>query len=148
MTYLNKKRRRGQQSVARDEGHDTNAENQPGMENRPLGRRRIRTHAPQRRVLRHNPRPLQTPRTTDETTLTNEAIQQGIQRLYASYNQCVARVTQADDRFEQFRAAIRHDALKWHWKCSESVRTCNIRDKGWSESGTHYLTWCKKRWIT
>ena len=69
-------------------------------------------HAPQRRVLRQNARPLQALRTNDEATLTNEAIQQGIQRLYASYNQCVARVTQADDRFEQFRAAIRHDALE------------------------------------
>ena len=29
------------QSVARMEDHDTNAENQPGVENRPLGRRRI-----------------------------------------------------------------------------------------------------------
>ena len=44
--------------------------------------------------------------------MTDEASQQGIQRLYASYNQCVARVAQADDRFEQFRAAIRHEALK------------------------------------
>ena len=40
-----------QQTIARLEGHDTNAENQPGMENRPLGRRRIRSHAPQCRVL-------------------------------------------------------------------------------------------------
>ena len=101
-----------QQSVARSEGHDTNAENQPGMENRPLSRRRIRSHAPQRRVLRQNTRPPQAPRTNDETTLTDEAFQQGIQRLCASYNQCVNRVTQADDRFEQFRAAIRHDALE------------------------------------
>ena len=48
----------------------------------------------------------------DETAWTDEAIQQGIQRLYASYNQCVARVTQADDRFELYRAAIRRDALE------------------------------------
>ena len=44
--------------------------------------------------------------------MTDEAIQQGIQRLYASYNQCVTRVAQADDRFEQFQAAIRRDALE------------------------------------
>ena len=44
--------------------------------------------------------------------MTDDAIQQGIQRLYASHNQCVTRVAQADDRFEQFRAAIRQDALE------------------------------------
>ena len=104
------------QPVARIEGHDTNAESQPGVENRPPGRRRLRNHAPQRRVQRQNPRPPQASRPHhgphDETALTDEAIQQGIQRLYASYNQCVTRVAQADDRFEQFRAAIRHDALE------------------------------------
>ena len=62
--------------------------------------------------MRQNTRPPQAPRTNDETALTDEAIQQGIQRLYASYNQRVTRVAQADDRFEQFRAAIRHDALE------------------------------------
>ena len=44
--------------------------------------------------------------------MTDEAIQQGIQRLYASYHQCVTQVAQVDDRFEQFRAAIRQDALE------------------------------------
>ena len=101
-----------QQAVARNEGHDTNAENQPGVENRPSGRHRIRNQAPQRRVQRQNPRPPQILRPHDETALTDEAIQQGIQRLHASYNQCVTRIAQAHDRFEQFRAAIRHDALE------------------------------------
>ena len=41
-----------QQSSARNEGHDTNAENQPGLENRPPSRCRIRNHAPQRRIQR------------------------------------------------------------------------------------------------
>ena len=44
--------------------------------------------------------------------ISDHAIQQGIQRLYASYHQCVDRVAQADDRFDQFRAAIRQDALE------------------------------------
>ena len=86
------------QSIARNEGHDTNTENQPGMENRPLGRRRIRSHAPQRRVHRQNPRPPQAPRLNEKTDLTGQAIQQGMQRLHASYNQS--------------RAAFRHDALE------------------------------------
>ena len=38
-------------------------------------------------------------------------IQQGMQRLFAAYNQCVARVAQTDDRLEQFRSATRRDAL-------------------------------------
>ena len=41
-----------QQAVVRGEGHDTNAENQSGVENRTRGRRRIRHHAPQCRVQR------------------------------------------------------------------------------------------------
>ena len=35
-----------------------------------------------------------------------------MQRLFAAYNQCVARVTHTDDRLEQFRDAIRRDALE------------------------------------
>ena len=101
-----------QQSVAQNEGHDTNAENQPGVENRLPGRRRIRSHAPQRRIQRQNPRLPQASRSNDATALTDEAIQQGIQRLFAAYNQCVTRVAQTDDRLEQFRAAIRRDALE------------------------------------
>ena len=99
--------------MARDEGHDTNAENQPGVENRPPGRRRIRNHAPQRRVQRQNPRPPQASRPHDETALTDEAIQQGIQSTvwHLTINVLLG-VAQADDRFEQFRAAIRHDALE------------------------------------
>ena len=31
--------------------------------------------------------------------------------------------------------------LSRHWKCNESARICNIRDKGWSGSDTHYLIW-------
>ena len=101
-----------QQAVARAEGQDANDENQPGAESRPLGRRRARNHAPQRRVQRQNPRPPQILRPHDEAALTDDAIQQGIQRLYTSYHQCVTRVAQVDDRLEQFRAAIRQDALE------------------------------------
>ena len=101
-----------QQAVARTEGQDANGENQTGAENRPPGRRRARNHAPQRRVQRQNPRPPQILRPHDEATVTDAAIQQGMQRLYTSYHQCVTRVAQVDDRLEQFRAAIRQDTLE------------------------------------
>ena len=39
-------------------------------------------------------------------------MQQGTQRLLASYHQCVTRVAQVDDRLEQFRQAICQDALE------------------------------------
>ena len=48
----------------------------------------------------------------EEPVVTDADIQQGIIRLYASYQQCAHRVAQADDRLEQFRAAIRQDALE------------------------------------
>ena len=86
-----------------------------GMENRPPGRRRIRGQAPQRRFQRPLPRPPPPPQSSSSdnaTTLTNDAIQQGMQRLFAAYNQCVSRVAQTDDRLEQFRSAIRRDALE------------------------------------
>ena len=35
-----------------------------------------------------------------------------MQRLFVAYNQCVTRVAQTDDRLEQFRSAIRRDALE------------------------------------
>ena len=38
-------------------------------------------------------------------------IQQAMQRLFVAYNQCVTRVAQTDGRLEQFRSAIRRDAL-------------------------------------
>ena len=34
-----------------------------------------------------------------------------MQRLFVACNQCVTRVAQTDDRLEQFRSAIRRDAL-------------------------------------
>ena len=93
---------------------NANAENQSGVENRPLGRRRIRGRAPQRRFQRTMPRPLPPPPTQgseEPTAFTPEVIQQAMQRLFAAYNQCVARVAHADDRLEQFRSTIRQDAL-------------------------------------
>ena len=96
-----------QQSATRTEGHDTNAENQPGVENRPLGRHRIRGQAPQRRFQRTMPRPpppLPQAQSSDEATrLTHDMLQQGMQQLFVAYNQCVTQVAQTDDRFEQFR---------------------------------------------
>ena len=38
------------QIVSRAEGREVNVDNQPGVENRPIGRRRARNHAPQRRT--------------------------------------------------------------------------------------------------
>ena len=102
-----------QQSTTRTEGRDANAENQPGVENRPLGRRRIRGQAPQRRFQRTTPRPpppSQAQSSDEATTLTHDVIQQGMQRLFVAYNQRVTRVAQTDDRLEQFRSAIRRDA--------------------------------------
>ena len=45
-----------QQIVARAESQETNVENQPGVENRPFVRRRVRSHAPQHRTQRVNAR--------------------------------------------------------------------------------------------
>ena len=94
---------------------NANAENQSGMENRPPGRRRTRGQAPQRRFQRTMPRPPPPPPLTqgleESTAFTPEVIQQAMQRLFAAYNQCVARVAHADDRLEQFRSTIRRDAL-------------------------------------
>ena len=78
-----------QQSVTRTGGHDTNAENHPGVENRPLGRRRIRGQAPQRRFQRTMPRPPPPPQAqgSDEaTTLTHDAIPRRVQRLFVTIN--------------------------------------------------------------
>ena len=102
-----------QQAVAR-KGRDTNVENQSGAENRPPGRRRTRNHATQRRVQRQNPRPPQILRPHDEAALTDEAIQQGLQRLCASYNQCVTRVAQADDRLSSLELLFVKMRSRWH----------------------------------
>ena len=77
---------------------DANGENQPGAENRPFVRRRARNHAPQRQAQRQNPRPPQVLRPHDETNVSDAFVQQGMQRLYASYQQCVTRVAQVDER--------------------------------------------------
>ena len=93
---------------------DNNAENQPGMENRPSGRRRLRGHAPQRSFQRTMPRPPPPPPVHDTArtaTFPPEMIQQTMHRLFVAYNQCVSRVAQTDDRLEQFRSNIRCDAL-------------------------------------
>ena len=99
-----------QPAVARSQ--DANGENQPGAENRSSVRHRARDHAAQRRVQRPNPRPPQVLRPLDEGNVSDATIQQRIQRLHTSYHQCVTRVDQVGDRLEQFRAAIRQDALE------------------------------------
>ena len=110
MTCLSKKVRKGYSSLLLEiGGHDTNAENQLGVENRPPGRRRIRGQASQRRFQRPllRPPPPQAPSPDEATTLTSDVMQQGMQRLLAAYNQCITRVAQTDDRLEQFRSAVR-----------------------------------------
>ena len=101
-----------EQIVARAEGQEANGQNQSGIENRPFIRRRARNHASQRRAQRQNPRPPQVLRPHDETNVSDTAVQQGMQRMYASYQQCVTRVAQVDERLEQFRQAIRQDAFE------------------------------------
>ena len=97
---------------------DVNAENQSGVENRPSGRRRLRGHAPQRRFQRAMPRPPPPPPpppvqdTNNTTTFPPEMVQQAMHRLFGAYNQCVTQVAQTDDRLEQFRSAVRRDALE------------------------------------
>ena len=99
-------------------------ENQPGIENRSSGRRRLRGHAPQRRTMRPwtrtMPRPPPPPPVHDApptqdmdrtTTFPPEVMQQALQCLFVAYNQCVPRVAQTDDRMEQFRTNLRRDAL-------------------------------------
>ena len=102
------------QPTTRAEDRDANNENQSGVENRIRGRHRIRGQAPQRRLQRTMPRPPPPPAqgSSEATTLTPEMIQQGMQRLFVAYNQCVTRVTQTDDRLEQCRSATHRDALE------------------------------------
>ena len=106
-----------------DQEEDEEMENQPGIENRSSGRRRLRGHAPHRRTLRQWTRPMprpplpendtSTPQDTDRTPENpTELMQQAMQRLLAAYNQCVHRVAQTDDRMEQFRSNLRRDALE------------------------------------
>ena len=69
---------------------DTNAENQPGVENRPSGRRRLRGHAPQRRFQskgqcldHHHHHQCMTPHQCNRKngTFPPEMIQQAMHRL-------------------------------------------------------------------
>ena len=106
-----------------DQEEDEEVENQPGIENRSSGRRRLRGHAPHRRASRQWTRPMPRPpppendtllpQTTDRTPENStEMMQQAMQRLLAAYNQCTHRVAQTDDRMEQFRSNLRRDALE------------------------------------
>ena len=54
-----------------------------------------------------------TVRDTERTaTVPPEMMQQAMQRLFTAYQQRVARVSQTDERLEQFRTNIRRDALE------------------------------------
>ena len=110
-------------TIISDQEEDEEMENQPGIENRSSGRRRLRGHAPHRRTLRQWTRPIPRPplpendapplQDTDRTPeIVAELMQQAMQLLLAAYNQCVHRVAQTDDRMEQFRSNLRRDALE------------------------------------
>ena len=102
------------QMGAQSEDQGANGENQPGTENRSSARRRARNNAPQRRAPRMNVRAPQVLQPLDETggsTMTDDPIQQRVQRLVVSQQQCMDRVAQVDTRLEQFRHGIRQDAL-------------------------------------
>ena len=47
-----------------------------------------------------------------ENTLPDDSVQQRMQRLVVSQQQCMNRVAQVDTRLEQFRQAIRQDAFE------------------------------------
>ena len=109
---------------------DTDAENQPGMENRSVGRRRVRAHAPLRRFQRTTPRPPPPPPTqeTEEiATFPSEMVQQAMQRLFAAYNQCVNRVAQTDDHLEQIRVIIRCEALELASKAQKTSEEAQLQ---------------------
>ena len=95
------------------------------------GRRRIRGQAPQRRFQRTMPRPPPPPAqgSSELTTLTPEMIQQGMQRLFDAYNQCVTRVAQTDDRLEQFRSTFRRDALETALNVQRNSQDLQLKDK-------------------
>ena len=44
------------------------------------------------------PPPPQAQSSDEATALTHDVLQQGMQRLFVAYNQCVTRVAQTDDR--------------------------------------------------
>ena len=116
------------------------AENQPGMENRPSGRRRLRGHAPQRRIQRlfqrTMPRPPPPPPVHDATpvhdteTFPPEMMQQAMHRLFVAHNQRVTRVANTDDRLEQFRSTIRRDAL-------DSIDCATSRSRHTTSTASH-----------
>ena len=104
-----------------DQEEDEEMENQPGIENRSSGRRRPRGHAPHRRALRQWTRPMPRPPLPESDTLTpqntdrtpensTEMMQHAMQRLFEAYNQRTHRVTQTDNRMEQFRSNLRREA--------------------------------------
>ena len=97
--------------LARAEGQEANVENQSGVENRPFARRRVRNNAPQRRAPRMNPRTPQVLQPLDEMG-EDDSVQQRMQRLVTSQQQCMERIAQVDTRLEQFGHGIRQDAFE------------------------------------
>ena len=122
-----------------------NADNQSGVENRPLGRRRTRGQAPQRRFQRTMPGPPPPPTQGSEepTACTPEVIQQAMQRLFAAYNQCVARVASADDRLEHLGQQSVEMHLTLRCVCNDTAKISSIKDTVWNKSDAHCSMKCK-----
>ena len=90
------------------EWSEENSENIPGRDNRVPERRRRRGAQAQGIFRSQMPR-LQPPPQTSEAPRV-EVDQQTMNRLFGAYNQCVSRVNHLENRFDEFRHAIRRDA--------------------------------------
>ena len=120
---------------------DANSENVSGRDNRTIGGSRRRGAPAQTAFRNPMPRPPPPPQTFEPTEL--DSAQQAIQRLFVAYNQCVSRISQVEDRLEQFRTAAtdlalvvhRHDqSINGHCRelrqLTESVEEAQDRIKG------------------
>ena len=77
-------------------------------------RGRVRNNTPQRRPPRVNVRPQQTLQQHDElgrSHATEDLVRHRLQRLAVSQQQCLDRTAHLEARLDQFRHAIRQDAL-------------------------------------
>ena len=90
------------------EWSEENSENISGRDNRIADRRRRRGAPVQGAFRSPMPRPPPPPQTSE--TPRAEFDQQAMNRLFTAYNQCVGRIGQLENRFDQFRFDIHRDA--------------------------------------
>ena len=90
------------------EWSEENSENISGRDNRITDRRRRRGTQAQGTFRSPMPRPPPPPQTSEVPRV--EVDQQSMNRLFIAYNQCVSRANHLENRFEEFRHAIRRDA--------------------------------------